>query len=360
MKGISGNSYSILLCSVLAALLGMACQSQAGIGRTDPYHYHPPYAPETLPGKNLAEHDLLVYGENDQHRMEQTISMVRYGRVVWTYSIPRMEHGEFQEIGDAYMLPNGNILFARQHGVTIVNPKQEIVWNFDAPKDENQTTYFPRNSEIHAVEPAGPDRVMFVINQTPKSKLMIVNTKTNAIEKTVELPTPKEGVHLHFRRVHITPTGTILAAHLDEGKIAEYDMTGNELWSLPMRSPWAVSRLANGNTLVAGNGVDGTYLRELNTKHEVVWEYSKQDEKGIELMQMDDMIRLANGNTLVANWCAFAPPADYPQTVQEIEVTPGKEIVWALRSWTPPNDLGTVSGVRLLDRNKVVAKLYPD
>ena len=42
-----------------------------------------------------------------------------------------------------------------------------------------------------------------------------------------------------------------------------------------------------------------------------------------------------------------------------MEVTPDKRVVWALRSWDAPNDLGPVSGVRLLENSRRIAKLYP-
>jgi hypothetical protein len=32
-----------------------------------------------------------------------------------------------------------------------------------------------------------------------------------------------------------------------------------------------------------------------------------------------------------------------------IEVTPEKKVVWALRSWTPPADLGPATVIQLLD-----------
>jgi len=36
---------------------------------------------------------------------------------------------------------------------------------------------------------------------------------------------------------------------------------------------------------------------------------------------------------------------------QAIEVTPNKKVVWALRSWTPPADLGPATTIQVLDVN---------
>ena len=39
-----------------------------------------------------------------------------------------------------------------------------------------------------------------------------------------------------------------------------------------------------------------------------------------------------------------------PGSVQAIEVNPAKQIVWALREWTPPNNLGPVTSIQFLDQ----------
>jgi hypothetical protein len=58
--------------------------------------------------------------------------------------------------------------------------------------------------------------------------------------------------------------------------------------------------------------------------------------------------RLANGNTLICNWFNGVAKADWPKVVQIIEVSPDKKVVWALRQWSNPN-LGPASAIQLLD-----------
>jgi len=67
---------------------------------------------------------------------------------------------------------------------------------------------------------------------------------------------------------------------------------------------------------------------------------------GIPLYTVQEVTRLANGNTLINNWCGNLPLDEWPKTVQLIEVTPDKKIVWALRDWTT---LGPASSTQLLD-----------
>jgi hypothetical protein len=62
--------------------------------------------------------------------------------------------------------------------------------------------------------------------------------------------------------------------------------------------------------------------------------------------------RLPNGNTIINNWFnqwnSRLDPATAP--VQAIEVTPDKKVVWALRSWTPPADLGPATTLQILSQ----------
>ena len=60
--------------------------------------------------------------------------------------------------------------------------------------------------------------------------------------------------------------------------------------------------------------------------------------------------RLANGNTVICNWCPadLKDPKLWPGSVQVLEVTPEKKVVWALDEWKDP-DLGPASSIQLLD-----------
>ena len=48
----------------------------------------PAYAPAVLPGKWPAEHPFLYTGKWDHRKTNQTIFVVRDGRVAWSYAIP--------------------------------------------------------------------------------------------------------------------------------------------------------------------------------------------------------------------------------------------------------------------------------
>ncbi|MEO8736426.1 MAG: hypothetical protein ABI380_07775, partial [Edaphobacter sp.] len=88
------------------------------------------------------------------------------------------------------------------------------------------------------------------------------------------------------------------------------------------------------------------YVREVNPKGQTVWEVKKDDLPGIPLYTVQEVSRLHNGDTLINNWTASLPKEQQSSTVQLIEVTPAKKVVWALRDW---KDLGPASSTQLLD-----------
>ena len=84
-------------------------------------------SPAVLPGRGLAQHDFLYAGEWDFRHPDQTMFVVRGGKVVWTYTIKlKDEAGEIAEFSDATMLSNGNILFARKTGAGLVTPEKKL------------------------------------------------------------------------------------------------------------------------------------------------------------------------------------------------------------------------------------------
>jgi len=284
----------------------------------------------SLPGNGMAQHPFLYCGEWQQRsKAEQVMYIVRNGKIAWSYTIPANE-----EYGDCTRLSNGNIVFSRRLSASEVTPDKKIVWNYNAPP----------KTEIHTAQPVGKDRVMIMQNGDP-AKALLINKKTGKIEQEWTLPTRRpENVHGQFRHIRLTKAGTLLVAHLDLGKVVEYDKNGKEIWSVDAPSAWAAVRLTNGNTLISGN--QHGYVREVNKKGETVWEINRSDLPGFPLYTVQEVSRLANGNTLINNWCGGLPLDKWAATIQLIEVTPDKKIVWALRDWSI---LGPASSTQLLD-----------
>jgi len=88
------------------------------------------YAPAILPGNGLAQHPFVYTGEWDYRgNRDQTIFVVRNGKVAWTYSIPITYASgtstTLQESGDATMLSNGDIVFCRKVGASEIAPDKK-------------------------------------------------------------------------------------------------------------------------------------------------------------------------------------------------------------------------------------------
>jgi len=273
----------------------------------------------SLPGKGIAQHPMLFIGEG-----YNKMFLVNGGKVIWTFST-----GKGGEFDDVWMLSNGNILFSRMSYAAEVTPQKKVIWRLDATN----------GTEIHTVQPIGLDKVMLVENGTPP-KLLVINTKTKAVEVEHTIPPAGTGVHGQFRRMRVTAGGTYLAPMLSMNKVVEYDTNFNQLWSYDIPSPWAAIRLHNGNTLITDER--DRLTREVNPKGETVWEFKLATDlpPGLNFPDSQSCVRLANGNTVLCS------RGNGGKACQLIEVTPDKKVVWALKDWT---NLGPASAVQMLD-----------
>jgi hypothetical protein len=289
-----------------------------------------PAAPAMLPGNGLEQHDFFYAGESRDRKM----FILRKGKVDWSYDDPTGKG----EISDAVMLSNRSILFAHQFAVKLILSDKKIIWSYEVPK----------GCEVHTAMPVGKDHVLFIQNG-PEPFLRVVNILTN--ETTREFPLPvknPKNTHGQFRHARLTAAGTIMVAHMDLGKVCEYDSVGKELWSISSPGVWGVTPLANGNILVT----DTRGWHEINRDKKTVWEITKADLPDYTFANLQLAWRLPNGNTMLNNWVnEWNGKIDRTTApVQALEITPEKKVVWALRAWTPPVDLGPATTIQLLDQ----------
>jgi hypothetical protein len=321
MKNINLNTYKHLRLALLAVLvLG------SGVGNTAKAQ-QAPAAPEILPGKGLKQYDFFYAGEAKARNMY----IVKDGKIAWQY-IDTTGKGE---ISDATLLKNGNILFAHQFGVTLINRDKKVLWHYDAPE----------GFETHTAQLIGKNHVLIVQNGNP-AKVMVINITTNKVEKEFKLPFIS-GTHGQIRHARLTPAGTLLVAHMDLGKVCEYDTNGKELSSIEVPGIWSAVPLKSGNILVASNG---NFVREYTRDGKLAWDCPLADIPGYKITNPQLAVRLPNGNTLINNWFnqwSGKLDADNPP-VQAIEITPDKKVVWALRSWAEPVNLGPSTTIQLL------------
>lgn len=287
-----------------------------------------------LPGKGLAEHDFLYAGEAKERR----VFIIRKGQVVWSYDDPNGKG----EISDAVMLSNGNVLLAHQFAVKLVSPERKVLWNYEAPP----------GTEIHTAMPVGLDHVLFVQNGAP-ALVKVVNVRTEKTKLEFELPVKNsQGVHGQFRHARITAEGRLVVAHMDLGKVSEYDAAGKEVWTYAAPGVWGANPLVNGNLLITSR----SGVTEVNHGGETVWTWAPVDTPDYKMDNLQLAWRLPNGNTLINNWFnswnKAADPLPRESVVQAVEITPKKKVAWVLRSWNEP-DLGPATTIQILDQPSV-------
>ncbi len=312
-------------------LLAFVCPLFGGAAET------PPAAPATLPGRGLAEHDFFYAGEAKDRRAY----VIKGGKITWTYDDPNGKG----EISDALFLSNGNVLLAHQFAVKLISPEQKVLWNYEVPA----------GCEVHTLQAIGLDHVLLVQNGDP-AVCKVIQLMTQQTVKEFPLPVGNaKSVHGQFRHARLTAQGTLLVAHMDMGKIVEYDADGKELWSLPAPKCWGVAPLSNGNLLITGAA--GT--REVTRAGQTVWEFTPADAPEYTLKNFQLAWRLPNGNTVVNcwvnQWQGNVDPATAP--VQALELTPSKQIVWALRAWDKPN-LGPATTFQFLDADAAPERVH--
>jgi hypothetical protein len=223
------NTQTLRLISLIVAVGAVCAVTPARGQQAKPAASAKPSFPSILPGRGLAQHDFFYAGE----AKSQDMYIVRNGKVAWEFHDPAGKG----EISDAVLLSNGNVLFAHQFGVALIDRDKKVLWRYDAPP----------GTEIHTAQPIGNDRVLYVQNGDP-AKVVVVNIVTgkNEHEFVVPVRDPKS-VHGHFRHARLTEAGTLLVAHMDLNKVVEYDSNGKELWShTPGTATWSAERLKNG------------------------------------------------------------------------------------------------------------------
>ena len=282
--------------------------------------------------KGIDKFDFFYAGESPRHRMYK----VEDGEVIWSY----IDNNGRGEISDAVLMDDDHVLVAHQHGIMEVDEKGNKVWSMDAPK----------GYEIHSIQPAGKNHVVYVQCGEPMTAV-VMEIPSKKIVKEFKLPYRDGGSHGQNRMIKLTKKGTLLVANMQLNTVFEFNDKGKKLNEWKFNRVWGVDELPNGNILVTGNNGE---VREINRKGKEVWSYDWVASDKYPHVSTQRSYRLDNGNTVIGNWFNSwnrnekldrnNPPAQF------IEVTPSGEIVWELRSWNAPADLGPSTVFQLLSK----------
>jgi PQQ-like domain len=252
-------------------------------------------------------------------------------------------------IHDAWVLPNGNILF--QQGwtkIVEVTPDKQTVWEYDSARMNGNEG---KRVEVHAFQRLADGLTM--IAESGPARIIEVD-KAGKIQREVKLKVNKPNAHSDTRLVRKIANGNYLVAHEADGFVREYDATGKIVWDYEVpifgkprkgghgpeafgNSLFSAIRLDNGNTLIGGG--NGHCVLEVTPQKEIVWKLEQNDLPGITLAWVTRVERLANGNTRFGNCHAGSANPQF------IEVTKDKKVVWTFKDFKNFGDSMPVQAV---------------
>jgi len=229
---------------------------------------------------------------------------------------------------DAWLLPNGHVLFADGATVTEVTREHKVVFQFKAPEQKgggsyacqrlaNGNTLIGANSagQILEVDPAG--RIVFEMPITPSSP----------------------GQHHNMRMARKLANGNYLVCHSGANRVKEYTPKGEVV--LEIKTPslaFSAVRTAQGTTLVGALN----RIIEYDRQGQIVWEFANTNLPGVKISNMTGLHLLPNGNIVTGCYRAY----DKGEGTGLLEITRDKKLVWRLAD---PKLAGTMMAVQKLD-----------
>jgi hypothetical protein len=247
----------------------------------------------------------------------------RDGKIEWELPIP--DH----EANDAWLVPNGNVLFAFKTGCREVTPAKQTVFEFHAAT----------GAEIHSCQPLPDGKILVGESGGDGISRLYEVTHEKQLLRTIEVQSGG-GSHNQLRQIRKTPEGTYLVSQQrGGGKARELDATGKVLRTFPCGQFVAI-RLPDGNTLLACG--DEHRIVEVDRTDQIVWEVKETDIPGNRLGFVAGLQRLPNGNTVVCNWSGHSGLDNQPQV---FELTRDKKLVWQVMD----KRLDKISSIEILD-----------
>jgi len=287
----------------------------------------------------LAEHRLVIQGNG------KLAIIAREGQIEW-----EMPWGG---IHDIHALPSGN--FMVQQGaskVVEIDPKKRaVVWTYDAATNNGNQG---KRVEVHAFQPLGEDHVM--IAESGPARIIEID-RAGKLLSEVRLKVLHPNPHTDTRLARKLKTGNYLVCHEGDGMVREYTPSGEIAWEyeVPLfgqqptggHGPEAFGnkvfdavRLASGNTLLAtGNGHS---VLEVTPGKEIVWAVHQHELPGITLAWVTTLEVLPGGHYVIGNCHAG------PGNPLLIELDPKtKQVVWKFDRFDTFGN--SVSNSQLLD-----------
>ena len=224
------------------------------------------------------------------------------GEVLW-------EH-KAGNIADAWLLPNGNVLFA-DGNVTEVTRAHETVWTY---KPEIQ-----KGGGAYSCQRLADGRT--VVGENASGRVVEVD-QSGQVVFALQTRFVSQNDHHHMRMARKLAIGNFLVCHSGDNLVREYRPDGTTAWEKKAKAlAFAAVRLPNGNTLVSSLDQVTEYDREGRE----VWEFHKGDLPGVVIQNLTGIQALPSGNLLAGCYSAYTKDG---AGTGMLEVTRDKRLVW--------------------------------
>ncbi|MCH5305519.1 MAG: hypothetical protein J1E79_03475 [Rikenella sp.] len=239
--------------------------------------------------------------------------------VEWRYRLPRRS-----ECNSVDVVPGtGDVLLSYRRGARVVkrdstNGGGTVVWDY---------TDVAEGEELQTARVLPDGGYLLAICGTP-ARIVELDSTGREVRREVRFDLGIEPAHSQFRRVAKAANGNYLIPVITAGKVVEIDSTGNRAGVYEVGGvPFSVQELAGGNLLVAlGSGHSAVEIARGGSSSGAV--VNRIDSvAGVPLHFVAQTERLANGNTLIANWQGYLQSGD-PTTAQLVEIDPAGAVVW--------------------------------
>lgn len=235
--------------------------------------------------------------------------------IEWSYALP-----QGAECNSIEVTPSGNILISYKKGARLIDRDKNVIWDYTNVTD---------SAELQTATQLPGGGFLLAVCHTPARIIELDSMGQQVKEITYDLgiATP----HAQFRRVIKSSNGNYILPIITQEKLVEISPAGELVkeYVMPTGSlPFSLQELEGGNMLVSlGDAHAATeYNRETCA---AVHTIGQRDISGVELQFVAQCERLANGNTIIANWMGHLENPAACKEPQLIEVDLSGNVVWS-------------------------------
>ena len=224
------------------------------------------------------------------------------GSVVWTQS-SHLTH-------DAWMLSNGNILFADGESVTEITPEHKIIFQYKSKEQHGGGTYSCQRLANGNT----------LIGENSAGRVLEVDSTGKIVFELATSPV-KPGAHQNMRMARKLENGNYLVCQSGANLVKEYAPDGKVVMEIKTpKLAFAAIRTPAGTTLVST--LD--HIIEYDTAGKAVWQFANTDLPGVTITNMTGMHLMESGNLAVGCYAAYKGKEGNAL----FEITHDKKLVW--------------------------------